>query len=104
MYAVIATGGKQYRVQPGSVLRVEKLEAEPGASVEFDQVLLLGDGEKITVGTPLVQGGKVLATVESHGKGKKVDIVKFRRRKHYMRHKGHRQMYTQVKVTDITAA
>ncbi|MBK7249574.1 MAG: 50S ribosomal protein L21 [Gammaproteobacteria bacterium] len=104
MYAVIATGGKQYRVEPGSVLRVEKLEAEPGATVEFDQVLLVGEGGKITVGTPLVRGGKVVARVESHGKGRKVDIIKFRRRKHYMRHKGHRQMYTQVKVTDVSGA
>lgn len=104
MYAVIATGGKQYRVEPGTVLRIEKLAGDPGARVEFDQVLLLGDGEKITVGAPLVQGGKVIATIESHGKGKKVDIIKFRRRKHYMRHKGHRQLYTQIKVTDITAA
>lgn len=104
MYAVIATGGKQYRVEPGSVLRVERLEGDLGATIEFDQVLLVGDGERITVGTPLVKGGKVTATIEGHGKGAKVDIVKFRRRKHYMRHKGHRQHYTQIKVTDISAA
>jgi large subunit ribosomal protein L21 len=103
MYAVIATGGKQYRVEEGAVLRVEKLEAEPGSTIEFDQVLLLADGEKITVGKPLLKGSKVSATVESHGKGDKVSIVKFRRRKHYMRMKGHRQQYTQVRVTAISA-
>jgi large subunit ribosomal protein L21 len=103
MYAVIATGGKQYRVEQGAVLRIEKLEAEPGATVEFDQVLLVADGDKITVGKPLLAGSRVSATVESHGKGDKVSIVKFRRRKHYMRMKGHRQQYTQVRVTAISA-
>jgi large subunit ribosomal protein L21 len=104
MYAVIATGGKQYRVEPGAKLRIEKLEAEPGAVVTFDQVLLVGNGESVKVGTPLVSGGKVTATVESHGKGAKVTIVKFRRRKHYMRRGGHRQPYTQVKITEIAGA
>ena len=103
MYAVIATGGKQYRVEKGGVLRIEKLDAEPGATVEFDQVLLVADGDKITVGKPMLKGSKVSATVESHGKGDKVSIVKFRRRKHYMRMKGHRQQYTQVRVTAISA-
>ncbi len=103
MYAVIATGGKQYRVEQGGVLRIEKLDAEPGATVEFDQVLLVADGDKITVGKPMLKGSKVSATVESHGKGDKVSIVKFRRRKHYMRMKGHRQQYTQVRVTAISA-
>jgi large subunit ribosomal protein L21 len=103
MYAVIATGGKQYRVENGGVLRIEKLTAELGTTVEFDQVLLVADGEKITVGTPLLKGSKVSATVEAHGKGDKVSIVKFRRRKHYMRMKGHRQQYTQVRVTGISA-
>jgi large subunit ribosomal protein L21 len=103
MYAVIATGGKQYRVENGGVLRIEKLTAELGTTVEFDQVLLVADGEKITVGTPLLKGSKVSATVEAHGKGNKVSIVKFRRRKHYMRMKGHRQQYTQVRVTGISA-
>ncbi len=104
MYAVIATGGKQYRVEAGAVLRVELLQATPGATVEFDQVLLVADGDKVTVGKPLLKGSKVLATVESHGKGDKVSIVKFRRRKHYMRMKGHRQHYTQVRITEIRAA
>ncbi|HEX9139128.1 MAG TPA: 50S ribosomal protein L21 [Steroidobacteraceae bacterium] len=103
MYAVIATGGKQYRVEKGGLVRVELLSAEPGATVEFDQVLLVAEGDKIKVGAPLLKGSKVLAKVESHGKGQKVSIVKFRRRKHYMRMKGHRQPYTEVRVTEISA-
>lgn len=101
MYAVIATGGKQYRVSEGSVLRVEKLDAEAGANVEFGDVLLVGEGDKVKLGTPLVAGGKVLATVQSHGKTDKVSIVKFRRRKHYLRQGSHRQQYTEVKITGI---
>jgi large subunit ribosomal protein L21 len=103
MYAVIATGGKQYRVSEGAVLRVEKLDAEEGASVEFDQVLLVGDGDKVNVGNPLVAGGRVQATVMSQGKARKVEIIKFRRRKNYRRTKGHRQEFTQVKITGIQA-
>ena len=102
MYAVIATGGKQYRVEKNSTLRVEKLAAAPGETVRFDQVLLVADGSDIKVGAPLVKGGTVSATVESHGQGDKVAIVKFRRRKHYLRRKNHRQQYTLIKVTDIT--
>ena len=102
MYAVIATGGKQYRVSEGTVLRIEKLEAEAGADVEFDQVLLVGQGDQIKVGSPFLSGGKVVATVQSHGKDDKVTIVKFRRRKHYLRQGTHRQRYTEVKVTSIT--
>ena len=101
MFAVIATGGKQYRVQKGSVLRIEKLTAEAGASVDFDQVLLVGEGASVKVGAPFVSGGKVTATVQSHGKGDKVRIVKFRRRKHYKREKTHRQPYTEIKITGI---
>lgn len=104
MYAVIATGGKQYRVSEGSVLRIEKLEAEAGADVEFGQVLLVGQGEQVKVGTPFLDGGKVVATVQGHGKGDKVRIVKFRRRKHYLRQGNHRQPYTEVKVTSIVGA
>ena len=78
MYAVIATGGKQYRVENGTILKVEKLDAEPGATVEFGEVLLIGDGDSIKVGAPLLKGGKVTATVEKHGKGEKKVIVKFR--------------------------
>jgi large subunit ribosomal protein L21 len=104
MYAVITTGGKQYRVSEGSVLRIEKLEAAEGASIEFDQVLMVGQGADVTIGAPLVAGARVTATVQSHGKADKVRIVKFRRRKHYLRQKGHRQPYTEVKVTGISAA
>jgi large subunit ribosomal protein L21 len=104
MYAVIATGGKQYRVAEGDVLRIEKLAAEPGASVEFDRVLVVGEGQGIKVGAPYVAGGKVTATVQSHGKGDKVRIVKFRRRKHYLRQGTHRQQYTEVRITGILGA
>jgi large subunit ribosomal protein L21 len=101
MYAVIATGGKQYRVEKDGVLRIEKLEADVGATVDFDQVLMLADGDKVTLGKPLVAGAKVSATVEKHGQGDKVVIVKFRRRKHYKRSGTHRQQYTQVRITGI---
>ena len=101
MYAVISTGGKQYRVSEGSVFRVEKLTAEAGANVEFDKVLLVGQGESVKIGSPFLSGGKVVATVQGHGKGDKVRIVKFRRRKHYLRQGTHRQQYTEVKVTSI---
>lgn len=101
MYAVISTGGKQYRVSEGQVLRIEKLEAEAGADVEFDKVLLVGSGDQVKVGTPFLDGGKVTATVQSHGKGDKKVIVKFRRRKHYLRQGTHRQPFTEVKVTGI---
>lgn len=103
MYAVIATGGKQYRVTKDAVLRVEKLDAEPGSTIEFGEVLLVGEGAEVKLGKPRLEGGKVLATVVRHGKGDKVSIVKFRRRKHYLRRKGHRQQFTEVRVTDITA-
>ena len=102
MYAVIKTGGKQYRVVPGARLRVEKLDAEEGAIVEFDQVLLVGEGTDVTVGKPLVDGGLVTAKVLSQGKGKKVTIIKFHRRKNYLRTKGHRQFYTEVEITDVS--
>ena len=101
MFAVIATGGKQYRVQEGSVLRIQKLAADKGAKVEFDQVLLIGKGADVKLGAPFLSGGKVTATVQSHGKGDKVRIVKFLRRKHYKREKTHRQEYTEIKVTGI---
>jgi large subunit ribosomal protein L21 len=103
MYAVIATGGKQYRVQEGAVVRVEKLDADQGANVEFNQVLLVGAGSSVTIGAPYVGTAKVVAIVEGHGKGDKVRIVKFRRRKHYKREKMHRQPYTDVKITQIVA-
>lgn len=103
MYAVIQTGGKQYRVSEGEKIRVEKLNADEGASVELDKVLLVGEGGEVKVGKPYVDGGRVMATVESHGRAKKVHIVKFRRRKHYMKRQGHRQWYTELKITGISA-
>jgi large subunit ribosomal protein L21 len=103
MYAVIATGGKQYRVAEGDVVRIEKLAAELGASVEFDEVLLVGSGADVKVGAPLVAGSKVSGVVHKHGKGEKKAIVKFRRRKHYLRQGTHRQFYTDVKITGIQA-
>ena len=103
MYAVIATGGKQYRVMKDGVLRVEKLDAEPGTTVEFGEVLLVGEGAEVKIGKPMLKGGKVLATVVRHAKGAKVSIVKFKRRAHYLRQKNHRQLFTEVKVTDISA-
>jgi large subunit ribosomal protein L21 len=102
MYAVIATGGKQYRVQSDVVLRVEKLDAEPGATVEFKDVLLVGQGADVKLGKPMLKGSKVTATVVRHGQGDKVVIVKFRRRKHYLRQKAHRQLFTEVKITGIS--
>jgi large subunit ribosomal protein L21 len=102
-YAVIKTGGKQYRVQQGDVLRVELLTAEEGATVSFDQVLLVGTGETITVGAPLVEGATVSATVRTHGRADKIRIIKFRRRKHYKRQQGHRQHYTEIEITGINA-
>ena len=104
MYAVIRTGGKQYRVKDGAVLRIEKLDAEEGADVEFDEVLLVGDGDKVTVGTPLVEGGKVTAKVQEQGRRRKVVIIKFKRRQGYRRTKGHRQAFTSVKITGIKGA
>ncbi|EGV52781.1 50S ribosomal protein L21 [Candidatus Endoriftia persephonae] len=103
MYAVIQTGGKQYRVAEGDTIKVEKLSADEGASVELDKVLMVADGEDIKVGAPYVDGGKVTVTVKSHGRGKKVKIIKFRRRKHHMKRQGHRQWYTELQVTGISA-
>ena len=102
-YAVIKTGGKQYRVQQGDVLRVELLDAEEGATVSFDQVLLHGTGESITVGAPLVDGAIVNATVRKHGRADKIRIIKFRRRKHHKKQQGHRQHFTEIEITGITA-
>ncbi|MGB0955038.1 MAG: 50S ribosomal protein L21 [Panacagrimonas sp.] len=104
MYAVIKTGGKQYKVASGDTLKIETLQAEVGAEVSFDQVLMLGEGEAVKVGSPLVEGGLVKAEVLAHGRGDKIRIVKHRRRKHYHREQGHRQNFTQVKITDIAGA
>ena len=101
MYAVIKTGGKQYRVMQGEVLRVEKLEADVGAAITFDEVLLLGEGDSISVGAPLVAGASVGATIKSHGRLDKIRIIKFRRRKHHMKQMGHRQYYTEIEITGI---
>ncbi|HKJ07965.1 MAG TPA: 50S ribosomal protein L21 [Gammaproteobacteria bacterium] len=101
MYAVIMTGGKQYRVAPGDTVRVEKLDAAEGDSVELEQVLMVADGDDIKLGTPYLDGGKVTAKVKAQGRGKKVEIIKFRRRKHHMKHQGHRQAYTELEITGI---
>ncbi|KAA0013185.1 MULTISPECIES: 50S ribosomal protein L21 [Halomonadaceae] len=103
MYAVIKSGGKQYRVQEGQTLKLEKLEIPTGETVEFDQVLLVADGDNVTVGAPLVDGAKVAAEIVSHGRGEKIRIIKFRRRKHHMKRQGHRQWFTEVKITGISA-
>ena len=103
MYAVIKTGGKQYRVTSGEQVRVESLPADVGAAVSFDQVLMVGEGDQVRVGAPLVSGAKVQATVLSHGRGEKIKIFKLRRRKHYQKSQGHRQSYTEVRIDDIVA-
>ncbi len=103
MYAVFVTGGRQFRAVPGEVIRVEKLEVEPGSTVTLDQVLMVGDGDKVTIGAPLVKGASVAATVRGHGRHDKVTIVKFRRRKHHRKQMGHRQHYTEIEITGIQA-
>ncbi|MFQ5469225.1 MAG: 50S ribosomal protein L21 [Gammaproteobacteria bacterium] len=103
MHAVFETGGKQYRATTGDVLKIEKLVADEGENVDFDKVLLVSDGEEIKVGAPYVSGGKVTATIKSHGRGKKIKIIKFRRRKHSRTQMGHRQSYTEVEITGIEA-
>tara|TARA_B100002049_G_C15883340_1_gene292601 strand:+ start:243 stop:554 length:312 start_codon:yes stop_codon:yes gene_type:complete len=101
MYAVIVSGGKQHRVKEGETLKLEKLEVETGGSVEFDRVLLVANGDDVKVGAPVVEGAKVTAEVVSHGRHDKVNIIKFRRRKHHMKRQGHRQWFTEVKITGI---
>lgn len=101
MYAVIKTGGKQYKVSAGDKLKVEKLAGEVGSKVVLDKILLLADGEAVTIGSPLVAGAKVNATLVSHGRGDKVMIFKFRRRKHYRKTQGHRQSYTEILIDDV---
>ncbi len=103
MYAVIQTGGKQYRVAQGDVVKVELLKAEEGSSIDLEKVLMVTDGEDVKIGSPYVDGGKVTATVKSHGRAKKVKILKFRRRKHHMKRQGHRQWYTELEITGISA-
>ena len=101
MYAVVKTGGKQYRVSAGEKLKVEQIPADVGAEIALDQVLLVADGEAVTLGTPLVAGATVKAKVIGHGRGDKVRIFKMRRRKHYRKSQGHRQNYTEIEILGI---
>ncbi|MBX3646387.1 MAG: 50S ribosomal protein L21 [Rhodocyclaceae bacterium] len=103
MYAVIKTGGKQYRVAAGEKLKIEQIPAEVGAEITLDQVLMVGDGESVKVGAPLVQGASVKAKVLAQGRHPKVKIFKMRRRKHYQKHQGHRQNYTEIQISGIAA-
>ena len=103
MYAVIATGGKQYRVREGDSLRVERLDAEEGTEIELDGVLLVGEGDQVTIGRPFVEGGRVAATVKGHGRHGKIKVVKFKRRKNYLRQHGHRQSFTELEIKSIKA-
>ncbi len=103
MYAVIESGGKQHRVVEGEILKLEKLEAATGEEISFDKVLMVGEGESVKIGTPYVTGSKVTAEVVGQGRAKKVTIIKFRRRKHHLKHQGHRQWFTAVKITSISA-
>jgi large subunit ribosomal protein L21 len=104
MYAVIQTGGKQYRVKSGEQVRVELLPEAVGAAISFEKVLMLGEGDSVRVGTPHVAGAKVKATVVAQGRGEKVHIFKMRRRKHYQKSQGHRQSYTEVRIDEIVGA
>jgi large subunit ribosomal protein L21 len=101
MYAVIRTGGKQYRVATGESIKIEALNAEPGSRINFDDVLAVGDGAEVRVGTPRVEGAAVTATVVKHGRHPKITIFKMRRRKHFQKHAGHRQDYTEVLIDSI---
>ncbi|MCJ8170641.1 50S ribosomal protein L21 [Atopomonas sediminilitoris] len=103
MYAVIVTGGKQYKVAEGEFLKVEKLEVATGEAIAFDRVLLVGNGDDVKIGAPVVEGAKVTAEVVTHGRGEKIRIIKFRRRKHHMKRQGHRQWFTEIKITGIQA-
>ncbi len=104
MYAVIKTGGKQYKVEAGATLKVEKLLGDVGSKVVIDKVLMINDGDTTTIGAPLVAGATVSATVLSHGRADKVMIFKFRRRKHYRKTQGHRQSFTEIQIGEILAA
>jgi large subunit ribosomal protein L21 len=103
MYAVIKTGGKQYRVAAGEKIKVEQIPADVGSQVVLDQVLMVGNGEAVTIGKPLVNGAQVTATVVSHGRADKVKIFKMRRRKHYQKRQGHRQNFTELQIGEIKA-
>lgn len=101
-YAIIEAGGKQHRVQKDEILKVEKIEVATGATIDFDKVLLVSDGQTVKIGDPYVAGGKVTAEVVSQGRHKKIRIIKFRRRKHHMKQMGHRQWFTEIKITGIS--
>jgi large subunit ribosomal protein L21 len=101
-YAIIVSGGKQFRAEPGRTIQIPKVDAEPGAKVTFDRVLLTSDGKKVHTGSPVVRGAKVTAEVVRHGKGDKIKIFRFARRAGYRRHAGHRQPFTEVKIDDVT--
>ena len=103
MYAVIKTGGKQYRVVAGEKIKVEQIPADVGAEITLDQILMIGEGESVKVGTPMVAGAKITARVVAHGRHPKVKIFKMRRRKHYQKHQGHRQNYTELEIGSISA-
>ena len=103
MYAIVATGGKQYKVREGEVLRIEKIPGEVGSPVSFDQVLMVGDGESISIGRPSLEGAAVTARIVEQGKANKLIVFKYKRRKRYRRKQGHRQSYTAVKIDAITA-
>ena len=103
MYAVIKTGGKQYRVVAGEKLKIEQIPAEVGAEITIDQILMVGEGETVQIGAPLLTGASVKATVLSQGRHDKVTIFKMRRRKHYQKHQGHRQNYTEIRIDGISA-
>ena len=103
MYAVIKTGGKQYRVAAGEKLKIEQIPADVGAEISLDQILMVGEGESVKIGTPLLSGASVKATVLAQGRHKKVSIFKMRRRKHYQKHQGHRQNYTEIRIDGISA-
>ena len=102
MYAVVKTGGKQYRITPGEKVKVEQIAADVGSEVVLDQVLMVGEGDSVRLGQPTLAGATVKATVVGHGRGEKVEIFKMRRRKHYQKHQGHRQGYTELKIDSIT--
>jgi large subunit ribosomal protein L21 len=103
MYAVVKTGGKQYRVVAGEKIKVEQIPADVGAEITLDQVLMVGEGESVKIGAPIVAGAKVTAKVIAHGRHDKVNIFKMRRRKHYQKHQGHRQNYTEIEIAGISA-
>ena len=103
MYAVIKTGGKQYRVSAGEKLKVEQIPADIGQEITLDQVLMVGSGSDVKVGAPLVAGARVTAKIVAHGRGEKVRIFKLRRRKHYQKHQGHRQNFTEIEISAINA-